>query len=394
MKTLQPRTKEKTLSRGRRWMMAGVLLGVLALLGAGTLGGAPVQAEEHLPLAERDGQIVLYVSDQAELGLTDAMAQHIDQINYAFALIKDGKATDSHWQGGGKINAYLKRHSHIRGVMAVGGWGAEGFSDACATEEGRKTLAESILTLMDRHGFTGVDIDWEYPGSSAAGIVSREEDVENWYLLLETLRQGLLQRQEASGRTYVLSVALGAGEEHLQAVDGQRLNRLVDQAVVMAYDLQGFDHLTGHHAGLYPDGETKNSGAYAVAQLQSSGLAAEKLLLGIPAYGRMWRQVGSSGNGLNVRAATSGNKTISYPALQALEESGYQRHWDEAAQATWWYDGTNFISGEDEQSLTAKAAYLRAKGLGGAAIWAQYHDPDGRLMAALSTAMETPQKGD
>lgn len=375
-------------------MMATLLLGALALLGAGTSGTATVQAEERLPLAQRDGKVVLYVSDQADPGLTDDMAPHIDQINYAFALLEDGKATDSHWRGGGKISAYLKRHSHIRGVLAVGGWGAEGFSDACATAQGREKLAESILSLMDKYGFTGVDIDWEYPGSSAAGIVSREEDVENWYLLLKILRQGLLQRQEASGRTYVLSVALGAGEEHLNAVDGKRLNALVDQAVVMAYDLQGFDRLTGHHAGLYPDGETKNSGAYAVSRLMEGGLAAEKILLGVPAYGRMWRQVQGDGNGLHVRAATSGNKTVSYPQLQALAEKGYQRHWDEAAQATWWYDGTNFVSGEDEQSLTAKAAYLREAGLGGAAVWAQYHDPDGTLIATLASALETRQKGD
>lgn len=394
MKTLQPRTKEKTLPLRRRWMMATLLLGALALLGAGTSGTATVQAEERLPLAQRDGKVVLYVSDQADPGLTDDMAPHIDQINYAFALLEDGKATDSHWQDGGKISAYLKRHSHIRGVLAVGGWGAEGFSDACATAQGREKLAESILLLMDKYGFTGVDIDWEYPGSSAAGIVSREEDVENWYLLLKILRQGLLQRQEASGRTYVLSVALGAGEEHLNAVDGKRLNALVDQAVVMAYDLQGFDRLTGHHAGLYPDGETKNSGAYAVSRLMGGGLAAEKILLGVPAYGRMWRQVQGNGNGLHVRAATSGNKTVSYPQLQVLAEKGYQRHWDDAAQATWWYDGTNFVSGEDEQSLTAKAAYLREAGLGGAAIWAQYHDPDGVLIATLASALETRQKGD
>lgn len=375
-------------------MMATLLLGALALLGAGTSGTATVQAEARLPLAQRDGKVVLYVSDQADPGLTDDMAPHIDQINYAFALLEDGKATDSHWRGGGKISAYLKRHSHIRGVLAVGGWGAEGFSDACATAQGREKLAESILSLIDKYGFTGVDIDWEYPGSSAAGIVSREEDVENWYLLLKLLRQGLLQRQEASGRTYVLSVALGAGEEHLKAVDGKRLNALVDQAVVMAYDLQGFDRLTGHHAGLYPDGETKNSGAYAVSRLMGGGLAAEKILLGVPAYGRMWRQVQGDGNGLHVRAATSGNKTVSYPQLQALAEKGYQRHWDDAAQATWWYDGTNFVSGEDEKSLTAKAAYLREAGLGGVAVWAQYHDPDGALIATLASALETRQKGD
>lgn len=387
MKCKQPRTKDKVLPVWRRWMMAVAAMGMIMLTGMSAPGESTVQAEESIPLSQRDGKIVLYVSDQADLGLTDDMAQHVDQINYAFALLENGEATDSHWQGGSKISAYLKKRSHIDGVLAVGGWGAEGFSDACATADGRRKLADSILKLMDKHGFVGVDIDWEYPGSSAAGIVSRDDDVENWYQLLQLLRQGLDTRQQAKGRPYYLSVALGAGEEHLSTVDGKRLNALVDQAVIMAYDLKGFDRLTGHHAGLYPDGKTKNSGAYAVQQLTASGLAAKKILMGIPAYGRMWRQAYSEGNGLNVHAATSGNKTLTYPELQALEEKGYRRYYDETAQAAWWYDGSSFVSGEDGQSLKAKADYLRDEGLGGAAVWAQYHDPSGKLLETLNAAL-------
>ena len=79
---------------------------------------------------------------------------------------------------------YLKRHPHITGVLSVGGWGAEGFSDATATAQGREKLAQSILELMDKHGFRGVDLDWEYPGSSMGGEGGRDsgegEDYESF----------------------------------------------------------------------------------------------------------------------------------------------------------------------------------------------------------------------
>ena len=383
MRQTKPRTKDKRPARRLRRVLTGVLLMMVA--GASFLTPGRQGTAAETPENGRQGRVVMYVFDEAGLSLRDEHAAMVDQLNYSFALLKDGEATDNHWRQIRQVESYLRRHPHIDGVLSVGGWGAEGFSDACATAEGRQRLADSILRLMDRYGFTGVDIDWEYPGSSAAGIKSREEDVDNWYALLALLRQGLDQRQTERGRDYLLSVALGAGAEQLAMVDGERLGGLVDQAVVMAYDLQGFDRITGHHAGLYPAGDTPNSGAWAVNALTDSGLFAGKILLGVPAYGRVWRQV--SGDGLHQRAATAGNRTLRYNELQALESQGYTRHDDEEAQATWWVGCGNFVSGEDEASLGAKARWLKENGLLGAAIWAQHQDPEGALLAALSGAL-------
>ena len=112
---------------------------------------------------------------------------------------------------------------------------------------------------MDENGFRGVDIDWEYPGTSAGGIKSRAEDVKNWYALLTLLRDGLDKRTAETGQKYTLSVAVGAGDSLLKPIDPARLNALADQVVVMAYDLCGFDRETGHHAALYPDDNTRQS---------------------------------------------------------------------------------------------------------------------------------------
>ena len=255
------------------------------------------------------------------------------------------------------------------------------------TEEGRQTLAESILDLMDAGGFVGVDIDWEYPGVNGTGIVSRPEDVENWYALLALLRQGLDAREALHGRPYLLSVALGAGEQHLAAIDPARLASLVDQAVVMAYDLRGFDRQTGHHAGLYPHENRPNTGARAVKTLVAGGFPAEKLLLGIPAYGRVWRQVAGGGDGLDQRANTSGNKTISFDQVLRLEDDGYTRRYDDQAQAAWWFDGSTFVSAEDSQSIASKGQWVIDQGLLGAAVWQYSQDPSGALLAMLDAAL-------
>ena len=106
---------------------------------------------------------------------------------------------------------------------------------------------------MDQHGFRGIDLDWEYPGSSMGGLKHRENDWDNYLSLMELLRVELDAREAATGKDYILSVALGANKSLINAVDGTRLSSLVDQVNLMTYDFTGFDRTTGHHAALYPD---------------------------------------------------------------------------------------------------------------------------------------------
>lgn len=384
-----PRTKENKKRKHTR-RLAVILMTMCigsAVLFSGRAQPSTAETKEESPVKSRNGRTVMYIMDEAGLVLRDEDADKLDQLNYSFALIKDGKADGSHWRGTRKLTAFLRRHPHIDGILSVGGWGADGFSDACMTEEGRKTLAESILALMDEHGFVGVDIDWEYPGVNGTGIVSRPEDVENWYALLSLLREGLDAREKQHGREYTLSVALGAGAAHLNAIDPARLNGLLDQAVVMAYDLCGFDRTTGHHAGLYPDVPGASGGAYAVEQLISRGLDADKILLGMPAYGRVWRQVTGGGDGLDQRAGTSGNKTISFDEVLRLPDKGYARHYDEKAQAAYWFDGSTFVSAENDRSIAYKCDWLVNKGLQGAAVWQYTQDASGAMLAMLDAAL-------
>ena len=44
---------------------------------------------------------------------------------------------------------------------------------------------------MKEYGLDGIDIDWEYPGTSLAGIASDRSDKENYTLLLAELRKTL-----------------------------------------------------------------------------------------------------------------------------------------------------------------------------------------------------------
>lgn len=388
-KRQHPSPSGERASQPRRRSPSRILMGMVVscMLSVTLLQLAMPIPESAMAAPLRRARSVIYVSDTPNLQLRSEDAGKIDQINYAFALIQDGQATGRHWNNVQRVTAFLKRNPHIDGLLSIGGWGADGFSQACATEEGRRKLADSLLALMDQHGFNGVDVDWEYPGFSTAGIASSAEDVENWYAFLALLRKGLDERTQATGRKHLLCVALGAGDALLQTIDAARLNELVDQAVVMAYDLAGFEKQTGHHAGLYPDAHRKDTGAYAINTLIAGGMDAQKLLLGIPAYGRVWRQVSGGGDGLHQRAATTGNRLLSFDDVLDLEKSGYKRYYDTDAQAAWWFDGSQFASAEDMESLVYKVDWAIDRGLLGTAVWSYEHDPSSRLLTTLHEAM-------
>jgi GH18 family chitinase len=55
--------------------------------------------------------------------------------------------------------------------IAIGGWSmndpdqptARTFSELAASQSHQDAFFESLLSFMDKYGFDGVDIDWEYP---------------------------------------------------------------------------------------------------------------------------------------------------------------------------------------------------------------------------------------
>ena len=161
----------------------------------------------------------------------------------------------------------------------------------------------------------------------------------------------------------------------------------MDQVNVMTYDFKGFDKTTGHHANLYGNSQADQlSGEKTVNYLIEQGIPAEKLILGAAAYGRCWRQVQGEGDGLNQRAGTSGNKVYPYAKIKEMLPD-FESHWDEAHQAAYLFDGSQFISYEDPRSARAKAAFAHDRGLMGVMLW-EYGQDNGELIQALGEGVQ------
>ena len=326
-------------------------------------------------------------------------AEHLTQINYAFARIDPDTLTialenPSHDK---KNLAALRKlrdeNPHLRVVISVGGWSDSGhFSDAAATAARRAAFAESCAAFVAEHGLDGVDLDWEYPVSGgAAGNIHRPADRENFTLLLRELRTRLDRQGRRDGKDYALTIAGAAGSWYLNQIEAVKVADIVDHIFLMGYDLHGpWERYADFNAPLYapsgasPQGRTSISAC--VEAYLKKGVPAEKLVLGMPLYGYAYQGVSSKGNGLYSTYTSA--KSVSYRALKKsyLGNAAYRQLRHGEAQVPYLYGNRTFISYDDADSLAAKAALAKSLGLGGIGFWEVSQDDGGALIAAAAEA--------
>ncbi len=300
--------------------------------------------------------------------------ERITHLNFAFALIQDGKASLDHipMQDLETVRSFKRINPDLKLVLSLGGWGAGGFSTACSTQEGVEKLASSTVDLAMREGFDGVDIDWEYPCSDQAGIDYSPDDKVNFTAFMRALRKYLDQ----AGQGHILSVACGAEQYYLDGTEMDKVSEVCDFINLMTYDLRGgFTKVTGHHTNLYYQEGDKDSGPAGertVELFHAAGVPYEKMVFGSAFYGRSWSGCNTwENNGLNVMAKTIGGGFGSYEEIKKnVNQNGFVRFWDDKAKAPYLYNGDVFISYEDPDSIKAKCEYVKEKGLAGMMYWA------------------------
>jgi chitinase len=372
----------------RRWRGLAVHL---LVLGLGWSAGSAMAGE-----AAAHYRIIGYVADAKPLPTVSA--NKLDVINYAFARLEPkgdvvlpsptADQTLATFVGLRKINPNLKV------VVSIGGWGADYFSDVALTDATRQHMADSAAALIEKYDVDGVDLDWEYPTLPGAGISHRPEDKRNFSLLLEALRARLDKLGAAhGGRHYLLSIAAADGE-FVQGIELERVGRALDWINLMTYDFHNsLTPTTGHHAGLHLSRlapADDRAGDKAVAQFLAAGVPARKLNLGVAFYGRSFTGVDPQHDGLQQKYAKyQGSPSWSELVANFIDKNGYVRHWDAQAQAPYlWNAATHtFITYEDPESLRAKVAFVKAKGLGGVMYWEHSLDRNEELLDVLDQSL-------
>jgi chitinase len=317
-----------------------------------------------------------------------------------------------------QIKELKAQHPHLKALISLGGWTwSKRFSDVALTQESREKFVSSCVDLylkgdlpaFDGAGgagvgagvFDGLDIDWEYPGSEGlSGNRVRPEDTKNYTLLLQEFRKQLDELQSASGQQYELTAAMPAADGKVAKYEVAKVAESLDFMNIMAYDFRGAWDSSGptnFHSNLYADPEGPGSAELKAVSVQSAvdawlagGAPADKLVVGVPFYGRGWSGVAAgTGDGLyqSATGAAPGTYEAGFEDYKVLDnQPGFTRYRHPVTKQLWAYDGNRFWSYDDPEVLQEKMNYIKDNGLGGAMVWSMDGDTaDGQLMSAIDT---------
>lgn len=339
----------------------------------------------------KNKNIIAYVRDAGLISMTKEDALKLTHINVSFAKIKDctiyTKLKNLHY-----IKQIKEYNPNLKVIISIGGWGADGFSQAASTEENRKLFTKNAIEFMHKYNFDGIDLDWEYPCYSVGGIESSPNDKHTFTLLLKEIRNALNIEEENKDIHYLLTIATGADEYYIDGTEMNKVHEYLDFIMLMTYDLRGgFQALTGHHTNLYqPHGDLfKISCESSVNNFCKAGIPIEKLVLGAAFYSRMWKGVPNVNNGLHQLAQTTGGAGPDFTDIKNdyINKNGFTRFWDDIAKAPYLFNGNEFISYDDEESLKHKCDYIKEKDLLGIMFWHYSADESGSLLKQLNKSL-------
>nr|CAH0111505.1 unnamed protein product [Daphnia galeata] len=181
-----------------------------------------------------------------------------------------------------------KQNPNLKTLIALGGWNDSAFStqysELVSDPVKMANFVEKALAFVLEYNFDGLDFDWEYPADPGT-----PEDKENFITLLRLLRDAF------KPHNLLLTIASSCSQKRAEmSYDIPALAEVLDFVNFMAYDIHGaWENQVDHHTPLYRRDYEEGFEAVLVAEAVDfwleSGMPSEKLIFGLPSYGRTWR---------------------------------------------------------------------------------------------------------
>jgi len=287
--------------------------------------------------------------------------KYVTHINYAFGKVDMNtfdKVNIANIKALENMVALKSENPNLKVILSIGGWTAGGFSEMASNATCRTSFINDCANKCEKYNLDGIDIDWEFPGSSSAGIVSSPNDKQNLTLLMKGLR-------EALGDSKVLTYASDAGAKY---ANFKEVTQYLDFVNVMVYDLGRPPY---HNAALYPSSMSNFSVEQAVNAHKNAGVPVNKIVLGIPFYGH-----GSTALGVS--------DYVLFRELYKYDK--YEHRRDQVAKVPYIVngDGQMLVTYDDEESIELKCKYALNKGLRGVMYWEYSYDDSNETLTYLT----------
>ena len=273
----------------------------------------------------------------------------------------------------------LATRAHAAGIEAlltVGGAGThDGFVSATSPARRAGFVAE-IVRITREWGYDGVDLDWE-------PILESDQP----------LLTALVDELRAADPELLITIPIGWANANTEPVADAYYAELasrVDRLSIMSYGMTGpWDGWTAWHSSAL-DGESGSAPTsvdQSVSAYRAAGVPAERLGVGVGFYGQCWRGVTMPGQSVAGATLVADDNVMRYSHIaSAYLDVPSARHWDASASVPYLSfasahgpEGCTYVSYEDAESIAAKVAYARERGLGALIVWTinQGHLDDG-----------------
>ncbi|XP_050330031.1 uncharacterized protein LOC126759340 [Bactrocera neohumeralis] len=298
-------------------------------------------------------------------------------------------------QGGyAKFTGLKTYNKQLKTMIAIGGWNeaSSRFSPLMANPERRQQFIKNILKFLRQNHFDGIDLDWEYPAQREGG---KPRDRDNYAQFVQELRAEFERESQKTGRPrLLLTMAVPAGIENIEkGYDIPKLNKYLDWFNVLSYDFHSsHEPSANHHAPLYSLEEESeyNYDAelnidYSIKYYLKAGADRDKLVLGIPTYGRSYTLINEESTEIGAPSEGPGEQG------DATREKGYLAYYEICqnlkedpewtvvqpnpnAMGPYAYRRNQWVGYDDEAIVRKKAQYVVENGLGGIMFWAIDND--------------------
>ncbi|WP_082788846.1 glycoside hydrolase family 18 protein, partial [Lederbergia lenta] len=288
---------------------------------------------------------------------------------------------------------FKKQNPKLKTLISIGGWSwSVNISHVAASQETREVFAKSAAEFVQKYQMDGVDLDWEFPVEGGMWNNNhRPEDKENHTLLLAEVRKALDEAGKVDGKEYLLTIASSVSFSYVGNNELDKIAEIVDFINIMTYDFNGgWATTSAHNAPLYEDEAASDANVHpynikaAISGHLNAGVPANKLVMGLPFYGRSWGEcntendfaINDNGGYQNCAGAGGGNVepgvyTFEHLIAEKVNKNGYTRYWNDNAKVPFLYNDENgeFISYDDVESMGHKVDFIKETGLAGAMIW-------------------------